>query len=151
MDCESPNENVERRSLREESHREATRYKWYESERAGCDQGEWAIRQWVHRHWPGFLRSRWIEHMLGVRFWIELDRREFGLLQQDVGAERCIIESIVERLQCGAENLDIIRWSRCEKSPGEQKQVRHVLYLINVNGHRMQCYFGDEEACPGVR
>ena len=53
-------------SLVEESNREAREFRWYESERAGCDQGEYAIRKWVHCHWPGFLRARWIEHMLGI-------------------------------------------------------------------------------------
>ncbi len=43
--------------------REAERHKWIESEKAGADLGENAIRQWVKCHWWGYLRARWLEHL----------------------------------------------------------------------------------------
>ena len=60
---------------------EAQRHKWIESEKAGRDLGEWAIRGWVRQHWNGFLREKWLEHLEGRTFWIELDHDDFGLLQ----------------------------------------------------------------------
>ena len=44
--------------------------------------GEWAIRCWVRHHWNGFLREKWLEHLEGRTFWIELDHDDFGLLQR---------------------------------------------------------------------
>src|SRR5262245_10597350 len=137
-------ENVERRSLNEESRREANDFRWIESERLGCDQGESALRQWVQYHWSGFLRARWIEHMLGVRFWVELGRNEFGLLKRTPGEVRPLLDAILDKLKCGAENLDIIRWACQEKTIDEQHLIRELLGLINVNAHRIRCHFCDE-------
>src|SRR5260221_721534 len=61
----------------------AQRFKWIESEKAGCDLGEAAIRRWVKEHWWGYLRARWLEHLQGRRFWVELDRGDFGLLLRE--------------------------------------------------------------------
>jgi hypothetical protein len=139
-----PDLTVERCSLKEESDREAREFRWYESERLGCDQGEYAIRKWVHCHWPGFLRARWIEHMLGVRFWVELKRNEFGLLCREFGDSRPLLDAIILQLKCGAENLDIIRWARRERSLPDQRRVRDLLHLIDVNAHRLRCFFCDD-------
>ena len=138
-------ENVERRSLREESWGEACKERWYLSQKAGCDQGENALRLWVRQHWQGFLRARWIEHMQGSRFWVELDRDEFGLLKRrDLVDARGLLDEIIEMVRCGAENLDVVRWSRRTKTPAEQKTVRQILALININAHRLRCFFCDD-------
>jgi hypothetical protein len=136
-------ENVERRSLYEESLKEALAEKYIQSQRAGHDVGEAAIRYWVHVHWPGFLRARWIEHMLGVRFWVELKREEFGILRKTPVDLRPLLDLIIEQLICGAENLDIIRWARA-KSLDEQKATRELLRIININAHRLRCHFSDD-------
>jgi hypothetical protein len=138
-------ESIECRSLCEESWREACADRWYRSEEAGCDLGEHALRQWVRRHWRGFLRARWIEHMQGYRFWVELPRSEFGLLKRrDLVDARHLLDEIIELLRCGAENLDIIRWARRTKTPAEQATVQDLLVLINVNAHRLRCSFCDD-------
>ena len=133
-------ETVECRSLTEESWLEALRERWYQSERAGRDVGEVAIRHWVHRHWPGFLRARWIEHMLGQRFWIELGREQFGILRDTPPDLHPVLDQIVVQLKCGAENLDFVRWI-CRKSPAEREAVYTVLAAINVNAHRWRCHY----------
>jgi hypothetical protein len=136
-------ETVECRSLAEESWMEALRERWYQSERAGRDVGESAIRHWVHRHWPGFLRARWIEHMLGERFWIELGRGEFGILRDTPVDLRPLLDAIIAQLKCGAENLDILCWAR-RKSCDEKDAVRELLRFININAHRFRCHFADD-------
>ena len=73
---------MEKCSVYTESEKEAQLYKWLESEKAGCDLGESAVRRWVQNHWWGYLRARWLEHLQGARFWVELDRGDFGLLQR---------------------------------------------------------------------
>ena len=65
-----------------DGEQEALKYKWIESERAGHDLGEAAIRRWVQCHWWGYLCARWLEHLQGKHFWVELDRGDFGLLQR---------------------------------------------------------------------
>jgi len=138
-------ENVECRSLKEDAWREACEERWYRSQEAGRDLGEGAIRHWVHVHWRGFLRARWIEHMLGVRFWTELGRDEFGILRKTPLDLRPLLNEVIGQLICGAENLNIICWSRRKTRP-EQDAVRDLLNLINVNGHRLRCHFADEPA-----
>ena len=138
-------DNTPRYSLHDESWGEACREAWYRSQEAGCDIGEHAIRQWVQKHWRGFLRARWIEHMQGYRFWVELPREEFGLLKRRALVDaRHLLDEIIEQVRCGAENLDIIRWARRTKSAAEQLTIFEILCLININAHRLRCSFGDE-------
>src|SRR4051794_31103790 len=73
---------MDKLSVYVESEREALEYKWIESEKAGRDLGEKAIQSWVQKHWWGYLRARWMEHLEGKAFWVELDRGDFGLLQR---------------------------------------------------------------------
>ena len=67
--CSTPAMEVVRPSVRMSVHdqgeQEAKRHKWIESEKAGRDLGESAIRCWVREHWNGFLRARWLEHLQG--------------------------------------------------------------------------------------
>src|SRR5439155_7769089 len=62
---------MDKLSVYAESEKEALRYKWIESEKAGRDLGDLAIRKWVQQHWWGYLRARWLEHLQGKRFWVE--------------------------------------------------------------------------------
>lgn len=132
-------------SLEKESWDEACKERWYLSEKAKCDQGEHALRFWVRQHWQGFLRARWIEHMQGYRFWVELDRAEFGLLKRrELVDARGLLDEIIEMVRCGGENLDIVRWALRMKTPAELKTVREILALININAHRLKCSFCDD-------
>jgi hypothetical protein len=56
---------MDKLSVYVEGEQEALRYKWIESEKAGRDLGEAAIRRWVQDHWWGYLRARWVEHLQG--------------------------------------------------------------------------------------
>lgn len=135
---------VECMSLTEESWREAQAERWIRSYEAGCDLGNRIVQQWVHDHWPGFLRARWLDHILGLKFWAELDRNEFGILAQTPCERLSLLNEIVEQLRRQAENLDVICWARKKKSPEEQQIVRDLLLIINVNSRRMQCHFSEQ-------
>lgn len=78
-------------SLHQCAEQEALQFKWIESQKAGHDLGETAIRTWIGEHWRGFLRHRWLEHLQGKTFWIELDQRDFGLPPgvSVLAADRC--------------------------------------------------------------
>ena len=127
-----------RMSLHQCGEEEAQRFKWIESEKAGRDLGETAIRTWIGRHWNGFLRHRWLEHLQGKTFWIELDQGDFGLLQTAFQASP-LIDPIVERLKHGCENLEIILWALKNRLP--MSDVIEILEALDVNSRRIECRF----------
>src|SRR5436309_9023570 len=124
-----------RRSVHEGGAVEAERHKWIESEKAGRDLGEWAIRCWVREHWNGFLRERWLEHLQGRNFWIELDHDDFGLLQRAFQDSR-LINEIVNRLKAGRENLDVLCWAIDERLAREE--VLEILESLDINSRRIE-------------
>ena len=133
---------VERYSVWEVSQQEAEEFKWIESEKAGCDLGESALKRWVKEHWWGFLRARWIEHLQGSRFWVELDHDDFGLIVREFDNQKPLLNDIVSFIKSGKENLDIIRWAHCNNVPCEP--VLQILDRLNINGHRLIHHF---DAC----
>jgi hypothetical protein len=125
-------------SLHQCGEEEAQRFKWIESEKAGRDLGETAIRSWIGQHWNGFLRQRWLEHLQGKTFWIELDQGDFGLLQRAFRSSN-LIDPILEHVKQGRENLDIILWALDVGLP--MNEVREILEALDVNSRRIECRF----------
>jgi hypothetical protein len=138
--CSPPATQAARPNIRLSIHRigeeEAQRHKWIESEKAGRDLGEWAIRCWIREHWNGFLRERWLEHMQGRTFWIELDHDDFGLLQRAF-QDSDLIEEILQRLKARWENLDVLCWAIDEHLP--MMQVLEILESLDINSRRIEC------------
>ncbi|MBX7104711.1 MAG: hypothetical protein K1X57_11560 [Gemmataceae bacterium] len=126
---------MERHSVYTACQLEIDRFKWIESERAGCDQGEEAVRRWVKEHWNGYLRSCWLEHLQGKRFWVELDRGDFGLLHRAFAEDQILLDRIVDRLKAGQENLDIICWARQFHLPIDR--VLDILEALDINSRRL--------------
>ena len=126
---------MDKSSVYTESEQEALRYKWIESEKAGHDLGEDAIRLWVKRHWWGYLRARWLEHLQGKCFWVELDRGDFGLLQREFHDNTLLLDRILDRLKSGQENLDIILWARNWGLP--MTPVLQILEALDINSRRL--------------
>jgi hypothetical protein len=124
----------------DECEQEIQRYKWIESEKAGRDLGEDAMRRWVKEHWWGYLRSRWLEHLQGRRFWVELDRGDFGLLLSRFHDNTLLLDRILDRIKAGQENLDIIRWAL---SWGiDTKALIEILEALDINSRRLAHRFG---------
>jgi hypothetical protein len=132
-----------RMSLHRCGEEEAQRFKWIESEKAGRDLGEAAIRTWIRQHWHGFLRHRWLEHLQGKTFWIELDQGDFGLLQTAFQSSP-LIDPILEHFKRGGENLDIILWAMSDHRP--LNEVLEILEALDVNSRRIECQF--DPLCP---
>ncbi len=128
-------ENDMRLSVYVEGSHEAQRFKWIESEKAGRDLGESAIRSWVQKHWNGFLRARWLEHLEGRTFWIELDHDDFGLLQRAF-QDSVLIGEITCRLKCGWENLDILIWAIDHLI--HMDEVLSILESLDINSRRIE-------------
>jgi len=125
----------ERRSLFDEATCEAHRHKWIESEKAGRDLGEAAVRDWHQRYWRKFTRERWIEHLGGVAFWNELDNNDFGLLARNFAGQAALMREIVGQLNHGGENLGVIQWAEANGRP--MAAVLDILRLLDVNSRRL--------------
>jgi hypothetical protein len=126
---------MEKASVYVDCEQEAQRFKWIESERAGRDLGDTAIRRWVQQHWWGYLRARWLEHLQGRRFWVELDRGDFGLLQRRFHENELLLDRILDRLKAGQENLDVIVWA---VDWGISFQpVCEILEALDINSRRL--------------
>ena len=138
--CVAPMPDVARPGIRLSVHDrgavEAQRQKWIESEKAGRDLGEWAIRCWVRQHWNGFLREKWLEHLEGRTFWIELDHDDFGLLQRAF-RHSTLIGEILRRLKGGQENLDVLNWAIDHAV--EMREVFEILETLDINSRRIEC------------
>ncbi len=126
---------VKKSSVYTECEREIERYKWIESEKAGHDLGEAAVRRWVKEHWWGYLRARWLEHLQGKCFWVELDRGDFGLLQREFHDNTLLLDRILDRLKSGQENLDIIVWAMNWGLP--IIPVLQILEALDINSRRL--------------
>lgn len=125
-------------SVHQFGEEEAQRHKWIESEKAGRDLGEFAIHNWIRHHWNGFLRQRWIEHLEGKAFWIELDQGDFGLLQRAFQGSS-LIGPILTRLKRGEENLHVINWALDAELPMDE--VLEILLALDINARRIECLF----------
>src|SRR5262245_25096172 len=126
-------------SVYTESEKEAQEFKWIESEKAGRDLGEAAIRRWVQTHWWGYLRARWLEHLQGKRFWVELDRGDFGLLTRTFHDNTLLLDRILDRLKSGQENLDILCWAHTWGTSTEP--VIEILEALDINSRRLSHHF----------
>ncbi len=130
---------MEKCSVYADSRVEVDKHKWILSERAGYDMGEVAVRDWVKQHWDGYLRARWLEHLEGKRFWVELDCGDFGLFKQRFEDQQHLLDRILDRLKSGKENLDIILWALdfhiC------MSQVLDILESLDINSRRLQHRF----------
>ncbi|MCS7016363.1 MAG: hypothetical protein RMJ19_04875 [Gemmatales bacterium] len=129
---------VECSSVVEEARKEALRHKWIESQKAGRDLGQEAIRQWYARYsWP-FLRHCWFLHLQGIRFYTEFQARDFGLFDREFRdpRDRELLREIVERIHRGAENLDIIVWAT--QANLEMRRIHVILERLDINARRLR-------------
>lgn len=124
-----------KKSVHRECIEEENKHKWIASEKAGYDLGESSVRQWVKEHWRGYLRARWVEHLQGKCFWIELDRGDFGLLQREFQSQRELLDLILDQLASGKENLDVINWALANNLPMDA--VNEILEALDINSRRL--------------
>jgi hypothetical protein len=129
------------KSVYAECIEEENRYRWLESEKAGYDLGEGCIRQWVRKHWTGYLRARWVEHLQGKCFWVELDRGDFGLLQREFQDQQDLLDTILDQLKSGRENLHVILWAIDARI--STADVLCILNALDVNSRRLSHRFDD--------
>jgi hypothetical protein len=130
---------VEQRSIRTDVREHVDRHKWIVSQKAGRDLGQDAVNEWIQQHWYDYLKARWLEHLQGLSYWIELKRDAFGVLRKEFPSQEQLINQIMDRMKGGCENLEIICWALSERLPLEQ--VRGILNVIDVNSLRLYHFF----------
>ncbi len=130
----------EGRSLYVCAEAEAQAYRWIQCQQAGYDLGPSTIREWVELHWSGFLRARWIEHLQGHGYWMELDDADYGRLPRELEPSP-LLDAIMHRVLCGHENLQILNWAIETVLPMEE--VIRILETVDINGRRMECQFAN--------
>ena len=124
-----------KKSVYRECAKEVAVHKWIASQKAGYDLGEAAVWQWVREHWMGYLRARWVEHLQGKCFWVELHHCDFGLLQRKFQDRSQLLDTILDQLKAGKENLDVIDWATREQFPIDP--VIEILEALDVNSNHI--------------
>ena len=119
----------------EEAEQAIQEYKWIESEKAGRDLGVGAERDWVDCHWNRFCRSRLVQHLRGEAFFEEFGTECFGVFCERFEELKGLLNLVLDRVQEGAENLDLLRWGYQERLP--HNQLVKVLIAADINGHRL--------------
>jgi hypothetical protein len=119
----------------EEAERAIQEHKWVESEKAGRDLGVEAERDWIATNWRFFCRNRLVQHLRGEAFFEEFGSECFGALSGSLWELKGLLDVVLERVQNGAENLDLIRWACQERLP--LHQLLKVLIAADINGHRL--------------
>ncbi len=126
---------VDHDSLYEQAHAEALRHKWIESQKHGRDLGEWAIHDWYRKYWRLYCRYCRVEHIKGNRRSREFGDDDFGNLYTLIIVKGdLLVDLILDRIQDGYENLDIINWAMDWGLP--MNRVVDILIQIDVNGCR---------------
>ena len=110
---------------------EIQKYKWIESEKAGRDLGEAAIEDWNSRHWWGWCRSKWLEHLKGTTYWTEFGDRDYGTLSPERWEDPQLLETVVGMVEEGRENLDILTWAVHTRA--DLGKVLDILEIVDVN------------------
>ena len=126
-------------SVWDDCQREIDSFKWIESERAGYDLGEAAIRRWIKDHWCGYLRAKWVEHLQGKNFWAELDSGDYGLMQRNFEEKALLLDRIFDRIVAGQENLHIICWA--QNWNVNTDDVLDILISLDINSKRLSHRF----------
>ena len=131
---------VVRKSVHSDCIEEENRHRWIESEKAGYDLGESAIRKWVADHWTTYLRAKWVEHLQGKCFWIELDRDDFGLLQHEFQDCPQLLDLIIDKLKSGQENLHLLVyavWDCNDAAHVPVDKMIEILESLDINSRRI--------------
>jgi hypothetical protein len=123
-------------SLYVECWQEVAKHKWIESQKFGFDLGDRAIRDWFRRHWSIFCRAACLEHLAGIRPWIEFPDEDYGVLNDlRTAGDGGLLPWVLERAWRGRENLDMI--CEAQDSGLPMADVLQILELMNLNRARL--------------
>lgn len=129
------------RSLRWEGWQEALRHKWIESQKQGRDLGDQALKDWFRKHWLPFCRIKRLEHVEGQQRWEEFAEHEFGQIYELILDGDLLLDCILDRMEHGLDNLEIINWALAWAMPMER--VVDLLLMIDINRARLEPLVGE--------
>ncbi len=122
-------------SVYEQAEKACQEHKWLESEKAGRDLGDEAVRNWSRSHWLRFYRWRFVQHLRGDVYFREFHPRSFAIVSNYHKLSRDLLEEIFNHVRDGGENLDIICWAQNQTLPTDQ--VIEILEAIDINHQRL--------------
>jgi hypothetical protein len=137
-------DHAEKRSVYYEAVAEAERYKWIRSEEAERDLGRDAIEEWNARHFWGWCRMRWLEHLRGEVCYTEFGESDFGRLRPERWEDPDLLAWIVQMVSEGRENLEILTLAVHQRRL--LRRVVDVLEIIDLNTVR-DLRFPEAAAC----
>ena len=105
--------------------------KYLDWERLSYDVEQTASEHWRRRFWRLWFRVRWVEHVLGQNFWIEMGPENFGILRHGRPHDPVLVSRVADRLIAGWENLGLILWA--SDWGIDLDEVIEILKKININ------------------
>jgi hypothetical protein len=124
-----------RLSVYREAEKEIEVHRWVESEQAGRDLGVDAEVGWSKSYWLRFYRRRFVRHLRGEAMFEEFDLHSFGIVNGRLTADRVLLDSVLDHIGNGDENLTIILWAQSQSLPMEQ--VIEILEAVNINSQKL--------------
>lgn len=119
----------------QEAEKAIQEHRWTESRKAGRDLGAEADRSWTECNWLRFYRVRFVQHLRGEVFYEEFGPECYAIVPRRLAALADLLEAILDRVQDGAENLDLIRWAQEQQLPREP--VLRILAALDINSRRL--------------
>ncbi len=95
-----------------------------------------AASEWNRKHWWAWSRKRWLEHIKGEVFWVELGEKEFGWVKEHDLSNTSILSQILQKIHDGEENLDIINWAL--ELDEDLDEVLRILSRLDLNKSRLE-------------
>ena len=95
---------------------------------------EAAAEEWNRKHWWEWARKRWLEHIKGETYWMELGEADFNLVNKGISNDSYLLEQILEKLEIGKENLNIINWA--VDFGADMTEVVEILGKLDLNQSR---------------
>lgn len=132
---ETTRPQIEKHSIMYHAAADYAAKKHLDWESLSYDVEETASEDWKRRFWRLWFRVRWVEHLLGDRYWIEMGEQHFGVLREGEPHNPVLVSRVADRLIAGWENLNIILWA--SDWGLNLDEVIAVLKKININDVRV--------------
>ena len=126
---------VEKHSILHHAAADYAAQKYLDWERLSYDVEQTASEHWRRRFWRLWFRVRWVEHVLGQSYWIEMGDDKFGMFKRGPAHNPLLVQRVADRLVVGWENLGIILWA--SDWGLDLAQVIQILKKLNINHVRV--------------
>jgi len=137
MTDRAPQEQAEKHSIMYHAAADYAAKKHLDWERLSYNVDQTVSEDWRRRFWRLWFRYRWVEHVIGEKFWIEMGPERFGILKQGRQHNPVLVSRVADRLMydAGLENLNIILWA--SDWGLDLDEVVAILKRININDVRV--------------